>query len=177
MEGHPEGARPTVRCVCLRSGEESVRLGRERRRPGALRPFRGLLRAPRGPASEPACGRVRAGSGPAPRAHVAPCLSSPSPSRHPNTSKELPVPPPSSCVPSPPTSSQSRFFSAGRFLSTTLAERFFSRLPRPTLPRGLGGGLPPPHGWPKMENAQRRKMEARRLRVACSVASSPPGAS
>lgn len=132
-----------MRCVCLRSGEESVRpAGREPRRPGAPGPGRGLVGGPaRG--SERASGRVRAGSEPAsPRPRVTPCLSSPSPSRYPNTSKELAVAP---CVPSPPPSSRSRFFSARRSLLTPLAGRLSLRLPRPSLPRGpRRRGLPPP---------------------------------
>lgn len=124
-------------------------------------------------------GCVQAGSESSPRPRVSPCLSSPPPSRYPNTCKELPVSlPPSPAPPTPflPTSSQSRFLAQdASFPLPSL--KLFSCLPRPNSPSGPPPRTPLPNGWPKMENAQRRKMEAPRLRVAFEVASSPPGAS
>lgn len=171
--------RGTGRCVCLRSGEESVRpRGRsEARRSGAIsRPSAGGFLGLR--AGQP--WTERPGPGRAPSRRLAPrgspCLSSPPPSRSPNTSKELPGSPP---TPSLPTSSPSLFLEAQDASWRLPSLKVFLWLPSPNAPPGprRTEGDPPPHGWPKMENAQRRKMEAPRLRVAFCVPSSPPGAS
>lgn len=171
MEGHPEGARPTVRCVCLRSGEESVWLGGSReglaiggRSAASSGPSAGQPRSER-----PCPGGERAGAT-APR-HPLPVLSAPKslPQHFQGTSSAPLRPLPAYLLPEP-------LFSSGRFLSSTQAEGF-SLASLAQLSPGASAEGPLPHGWPKMENAQRRKMEARRLRVACSVASSPPGAS
>lgn len=63
-----------------------------------------------------------------------------------------------------------RLCTAGLFFSTTLAEGFLfvSLLSLAPLPRGLDGD-PPHHGWPKMENAEQRKMEASLLCVALDL--------
>lgn len=91
-------------------------------------------------------GCVQAGSESSPRPRVSPCLSSPPPSRYPNTCKELPVslpPLPSSPHPFLPTSSQSRFLAQdASFPLPSL--KLFSCLPRPNSPSGPPPRTPPP---------------------------------
>lgn len=65
---------------------------------------------------------------------------------------------------------------AGLFFSTTLAEDFLF-LPSPNSPSGPLRRPPPSHGWPKMENAEQRKMEAPLLCVAVDLGSFSPAGS
>lgn len=106
---------------------------------------------------------------PRPRGAPGPPFSLLPPSRYPNTYKELPAP-------LPPYLLLLEWLStAGLFFSTTLAEDFLF-LPSPNSPSGPLR-RPPPHGWPKMENAEQRKMEAPLLCVAVDLGSFSPAGS
>lgn len=164
-------------CACDRSKRACGREGGAR--PGAPGPFRG----PRRGASS---GSVRGSHGLSGRAPGGPRVVASPPAAPPASLLRPQVAPPTlprnfQGLP-PPLSAyllpEPLFGSAGRFLATTLAEGFsLAALAQRSPGASADGGGPPPHGWPKMENAQRRKMEAPRLRVAFCVPSSPPGAS